>query len=117
MNFNQRDLVYVTLELPTGEIQRHPYLIISCRAANEKENYYTGVMMTTTTHRDNYSLTVDDKMFERPLGKHNCQLRLYILVSFSESRIESLINKMKKVDFKGVIQQIKDYVLVVDNTP
>ena len=66
------------------------------------------------THADQFSFKVEDQMFESPLRKKNCQLRLYILVSFHESEILELTTRMNNVHFKNVIQQIKEYVLVVD---
>lgn len=113
--YNQRDVVKVTETLPTGEVARHPFLIVSCGRANSKENYYTGVMMTATTHKDGSTFALENNMFESPLEKENCQLRLYILVSFPESRIEKFMTRMKRIHFKQVIEEIKDYVLVVDN--
>lgn len=71
-------------------------------------------MMTSMVHVDQFSFKVEDQMFESPLRKQNCQLRLYILVSFHESEILELITRMNKVHFKNVLQQIKEYVLVVD---
>lgn len=113
--YNQRDVVKVKASLPTGGEAVHPFLIISCNRANSKENYYTGVMMSATAHRDGSTFAVENNMFERPLEKENCQLRLYILVSFSESKITERLSKMKRIHFKEVIEEIKDYVLVIDN--
>lgn len=114
MLYNQRDVVFVREELPDGKLEEHPFLIISCKAANEKESYYTGVMMTASAHTDHFTFPLHDLMFERPLAKKNCQLRLYILVSFPEKKIRSFFNRMKKVDFKAVLEQIKNYVLSMD---
>jgi hypothetical protein len=114
--YNQRDVVKVNALLPTGGEAVHPFLIISCNRANSKENYYTGVMMTGSAHTDGSTFEVENNMFERPLQKENCQLRLYILVSFPESKIKEFVSRMKKIHFAQVIQEIKDYVLVVDNT-
>ena len=114
MNYQQRDLVYVEQALPSGEVQKHPFLIISCRAASSKEAYHTAVMMTASSYTDQFTFKVEDDMFESPLRKQNCQLRLYILVSFAETKSKELVTRMKKVHFKNVVQQIKDYVLAVD---
>ncbi len=112
--YNQRDVVMVEMELPTGLKETHPYLIISCRNANAKENFYSGVMMTASTHSDRYSFPVSNEMFESPLRKSGCQLRLYVIGSFRQENIKVLLSKMKKVDFKNVLEEIKDYVLLID---
>lgn len=114
--YNQRDVVKLTAELPSqGGEARHPFLIISCQRANSKENWYTGVMMSATAHRDGSTFPLENNMFESPLEKENCQLRLYILVSFPESKVEKFMTRMKKIHFKQVIEEIKDYILVIDN--
>lgn len=115
MSFQQRDVVKVEAQLPDGNSAIHPFLIISCRAASNMENYYTGVMMTGNTQEDIYSFALENNMFERPLEKSNCQLRLYILVSFNENRIRSLLSRMNKVPFAEVLDRIKNYVLLIDN--
>ena len=114
MPYHQRDLVNVSKTLPDGTTLPHPFLIISCRSANSIENYYTGVMMTASNTTDIFSFLVSDLMFESPLEKNNCQFRLYIIVSFRECDIKSFKNRMKKVHFKAVADQIKDYVLSLD---
>lgn len=113
--YRQRDLVKVRKELPTGEVLRHPFLILSCHNSNSQENFYTGVMMTASTHYDGFSFRVDNTMFERPLEKTNCQLRLYILASFRAEDVEQLLSRMKKIHFQQVIDEIKAYTLCVDN--
>lgn len=112
--YNQRDVVMVKNDVPTGENLRHPFLIVSCHRANSKENYYTGVMMTSSSYKDGSTFALENNMFESPLEKEHCQLRLYILVSFPESKIERFLSKMKRLHFQQVIDEIKEYVLVVD---
>lgn len=114
MPYQQRDVVYVEMPLPSGGVEKHPFLIISCRAASAMESYHTAVMMTASKHKDKFSFLVEDTMFESPLRKPDCQLRLYIIVSFPDSKITELITRIRPVHFQAVLQQIKDYVLVMD---
>lgn len=102
--------------LPDGSTAIHPFIIISCNAVttNEKERFYTGVMMTGSQNIDRFSFPLDVNMFEGHLDKSHCQLRLHILVSFPESKIARLMTRMNKRDFAQVIEQIKDSVLTVD---
>jgi len=117
MKYNQRDLVWLKepTELPDGTKLDHPVLLISCLAANTKENYYTAVMMTASTHTDMFSFKLDNTMFEGHLEKADCQFRMYIILAIREAKIDRLANKMKKIHFENLIKQIKDYVLAVDN--
>lgn len=114
--YYQRDCVWLhePIPMPDGKTLRHPVLIISCRAANCKESSYTAVMVTASQYRDNFTFVLEDTMFENPLAKNNCQLRLYILVAISESQIKSFANRMKIPHFRQVVKQIAEYVLSVD---
>jgi hypothetical protein len=114
MKYQQRDLVMVSLELPDGKIASHPYLIISCESANRKENFYSAVMLTSSVHKDTFSIEVDDLMFESPLRKKDCQIRLFIISSFNESKVQTWMNRMKKIHFKAVLDQLKEFVLSID---
>jgi hypothetical protein len=117
MPYQQRDVVKIPpTTLPSGEVLMHPFLIISSNAVlrNENERYFLGVMMTSSAYIDRFSFPLDNSMFEGPLEKNNCQLRLHIIASFPESKIKKLVTRMKKRDFIQVINQIKDSVLTVD---
>jgi nicotinamide mononucleotide adenylyltransferase len=100
--------------MPDGQVLDHPVLLISCSNANSREDYFTAVMMTASTQTDKFSFKLRDDMFEAKLEKEGCQLRLYIILAIRGENIKKLANRMNKPDFKAVIQQIKDYVLVVD---
>lgn len=116
MTYNQRDLVWLNepTNLPDGTTLDHPVLLISCRAANAKEDFYTAVMMTTSEYQDMFSFKVDNNMFEANLDKTGCQFRTYILLPIREVKIKKLANRMKKVHFEVLMKRIKDYVLSVD---
>jgi hypothetical protein len=115
MPYHQRDIVYVKREVPGGQVLKHPFLIISCEASNcqERDRYYTGVMITSNGSDDMFSRDIDRSMVETPL-KEGSSLRLYIIVSFPESKIEGLVSVMKLVPFKAVLNAITKYVLVAD---
>lgn len=115
MGYKQGDVVFVTMETPSGHPMRHPFLILSCRAANSQENYYTAVMLTSKIHNDRFSFPLLDQMFESPVNKHAGEIRLYIIVSFSGTKIESFCNRMKIGHFRKVLEEIKDFVLCVDS--
>jgi hypothetical protein len=114
--FNQRTLVTLKdpIKLPDGQELPHPVLIISSNSSNGYENHYTGVMMSATKHKDRFSFPCDNSMFESPLEKDNCQLRLYIIIGFNESDIAKFKNRMKPVHFTGLIEQVKNLVFCID---
>ena len=116
MKYNQRDLLWLNTPpiMPDGKTLDHPVLIISCRAANCMEDYYTCVMMTASHTTDKFSFKLENEMFESPLKKQSCQLRLYILLSIRESQIKTFANRMKPIHFKQVLNQINNFVLCAD---
>lgn len=115
--YKQRDLVWLKEPplMPDGKHLDHPVMIISCAAANSKENHYTAVMMTASPNIDQFSFKVTDEMFESPLAKKNCQIRLYILFTVPEEKIKSFANRMKSIHFNNVIRNITSYVLAADS--
>jgi len=110
--YPQGDLVYLKkpIELPDGKSLDHPILIISSNSANSYENSYTGVMMTSSSKIDRFSFEVDNLMFESPLDKSGCQLRLYIIVGFKESDIRIFKNRMKATFLQVVLKQVRDSI-------
>lgn len=108
----QGDLVFLKdpIVLPDGKNLDHPVLIISSDIANAYEHSYTGVMMTASTITDKFSFPVDNLMFESPLDKTGCQLRLYIIVGFRESDIRVFKNRMKRPYLQTVLKQIRDAI-------
>ena len=100
--------------LPDGTVKEHPFIIISCSAANRKEDYYTGVMISATKHTDQFSMELEHSMFEAKLDKDDCQVRLYIVVSFRESNVRKWKNRMIKGHFKALMEELKGYVFSID---
>ncbi len=109
--YQQGDLVELIdpTKTPTGTL-RHPILIVSSNTSNGYESFYTGVMMTASVQNDRYSFLCTDEMFENPLRKDHCKLRLYITTGFRESDIKSKINKMKPHDLRQVLKQLNELV-------
>jgi len=110
--YPQGDLVYLKkpVELPDGKSLDHPILKISSNSASSYENSYTGVMMTSSSKIDRFSFEVDNLMFESPLDKSGCQLRLYIIVGFKESDIRIFKNRMKPTFLQAVLKQVRDSI-------
>lgn len=114
MKFKQRDVVYITVELPDGKVLEHPYVIISSGKVNSIENSYLGVMITGTISNDKYSFDLTDSMFERPLNKIS-QIRIRLISSFNESQVRgSIFSRMKPIPFKNLVDEITSVVLSID---
>ena len=114
MKFNQRDLVTLNSPMPEDQANNHPILIISCSSVNSKGDYYTGMMMSTTEYRDQFSFTLTNDMFEGHLRKEKCHLRTYIIISIKEDQIKGRINRMGALHFKNLVKQIFEYVFCLD---
>ncbi len=113
--YKQGDLVYLfdPIKIPKGEPLPHPVLIISSDKSNSHEKFYTGLMMSSTTHKDRYSFDCTNEMFESPL-KSGSQIRIYITVSFKETEIKNFANRIKRVHLKILLNQVKDLLFSID---
>lgn len=115
MKYKQGDLVSLRkpILLPDDTSLAHPVLIVSSDFSNSYENHYTGLMMTSSVITDRFSFSCKNNMFERPLEKTGCHLRLYILVGFNESEVSTFKNRMEKSYLIQVIDQLKECVICV----
>lgn len=111
-NYPQGDVVFLkkAIILPNGKELPHPILIVSSNRANEYEDFYTGIMMTSSSITDAFSFKLDDTMFEGKLDKSDCQLRLYIIISFRGCDISTFKNRMNPIFIKLVLKQLNSLV-------
>jgi hypothetical protein len=120
MPYTQRDIVKIKARIPNIDGDSHPFLILSCEKVNshESERSYIGVMITHSTKRDKFSFPLTQIMVDGNIGNAPAQIRLHMIVKFLESSISSdatrHVGKMKKIDFKQVLDQIRDYVMCID---
>lgn len=112
MPYSQGNLVYLKhpIPLPDGKELVHPVLIISSNASNSYENRYTGVMMSSTAHKDRFSFQCSNEMFESPLQKSGSQFRTYIILGFNEDQISRLVNQMKPIHLGALLAEIRNYI-------
>jgi hypothetical protein len=117
----QRDLVGILVD--DVLIEEHPVLIISSETSNcledgqihGKGRRYIGVMMTSSPKTKNkFSFDLDNEMFEGNLNKENCHFRTHIVVSFYHTQVSQWKNRMKKIHFTALIDEIKDNIFNVD---
>src|SRR5215831_12172281 len=115
MKYYQGQIVMVREHtLPHQEVKPHPFLIISCLAANqqEKEAWYTGVMLTHMEGTDHFTFEIKPDMVDGYLDKEFQQIRLYIITGFPESQITKLMGTMKPHALKKVLKDIKNFFLI-----
>lgn len=111
MPFEQRQIVEVQFRLPPdGNFLQHPAVIISNTEVNNIEEGFVAVMITHTNHDDEYSFSIDDKIFSKPLNDNSHQeIRLHLVSYFLDQDVilnHHGFNKMKEEYFKRMITQI-----------
>ena len=113
---NQRDLVMVSCPLPNGTIQTHPYVVLSCKSANDHESSFTGVMMTSSKFIDDqFSWRVSNSMFDKQLVKSDCQIRLHLISHFSYADTNGwAVNRMKRADFDDLLNELFNVTFYLD---
>ncbi len=114
----QRDLVMVHDRLPPdGKVEKHPFVIISCGKAIRHENSFIGVMMTgSEVYDDDFTFLVSNHMFEKPLMKSGCQLRLHIISNLMMHDLEPAhaVNRMKRADFQDLLDELFSVTFFLD---
>lgn len=79
MAINQRDVYLLPFPL-RGVVQAHPFIVLSIREANEIENSFIAVMITSLdVHKDDYSFDLNDSLFEKPLPKKGSHVRMHLI--------------------------------------
>lgn len=110
--YKQGDIVWLKVEntLPDGKILKHPFLIISSDMSNSYESFYTGVMISSTSHIDRFTFECKKEMFQGGSVKDFQQIRMYITASFREVDIDKLLNKIETTFIEPILSQIKALV-------
>ena len=118
MSVEQRE-VYLLPPTHDSSIVEHPFIVLSCKTANEYEGTFVGVMITSSSnYHDDYSFDLSDQMFERPLDKPNSHARMHLVTLCLDNTIKGKrINKMKPAYFKQLMRSIGDLVFNYDFIP
>jgi mRNA-degrading endonuclease toxin of MazEF toxin-antitoxin module len=109
--YQQGDIVLVHFPLPKG-FKLHPAIIISTDEVYESEEAYLGVMITSSTIRDNFSYVLSNEMLTNPLEKVS-QVRCHLIALFHEDEIEQKLSKLKAHYLKELVLQIEEEVIKV----
>ncbi len=85
----------------------HPFIVLSSSIANDKENTFVGVMITTSDHyKDEFSFPVSSAMFEKPLRKEPCHVRMHLITTGLDECKGATVNRMKKQYFDQLMRSI-----------
>ena len=117
MPIEQRD-VYLVPPPFNSQLEDHPFIVLSVKEANEYEGTFVCVMITSMAHKDDYSFLLEDAMFEQPLRKQNCHVRMHLLTLCLRPEITgNRLNKMKLFYFNELMKSIGDLIFNYDFSP
>ncbi len=110
MAINQRD-VYL-LPFPLDNVtQDHPFIVLSIKEANEVENTFIAVMITSSSIKDDFSFDLNDNMFEAPLPKKMSHVRMHLVTIYLGREIRGKkLNTMKEFYFQQLMSTIGEMV-------
>jgi len=118
MPVNQRDVILLPHPFGSQYAEDHPHVIISIKECNDHEATALAVMMTGSdqTH-DEYSFDVSDEMFEKPLKKQNCHIRMHLIALYLKEDMQVdhnnkpiVLNRMNVADFNRLMRDIGELV-------
>jgi hypothetical protein len=118
MAVEQREVYLLPFPL-TSEVEDHLFIVLSVRQANEYENTFIAVMITSSeVYFDDFSFKLTNEMFDTPLRKENSHARMHLLqLCMNEEIVGRRITKMKPQYFKQLMRSIGDLVFHYDFTP
>ncbi|PWV48386.1 type II toxin-antitoxin system PemK/MazF family toxin [Chitinophaga sp. S165] len=116
MAVNQRDVYILPHPFGNNHGEPHPHIVLSVLEANEYENTFVAVMITSSAvTKDDLSFPINDRMFEKPLAKKDCHVRMHLVtMAFKEDIDRPKINTMKIAAFKELMEDIGDLIFDYD---
>ncbi len=119
MAVNQRDVYLLPHPFGNNHGEPHPHIVLSVLEANQYENTFVTVMITSSSiTRDDFSFSLYDQMFEKPLAQKGCHVRMHLMtMSFGEDIDRPKINTMKIVAFRQLMQRIGNLIFDYDFQP
>lgn len=68
-------------------------------------------MITSSTYKDDFSFDLNDSMFDKPLDKKGCHVRMHLVTIYlNEEIIGKKLNTMKEFYFRQLIATIGELV-------
>lgn len=110
MAINQREVYLLPFPLDSTT-QDHPFIVLSIKEANEIENTFIAVMITSSAYKDDLSFDLNDSMFDKPLHKKGCHVRMHLVTIYlTKEIIGKKLNTMKEFYFKQLMATIGEMV-------
>lgn len=118
MAIKQRE-VYLLPHPFDSKVERHPFIILSSDEANEHEDTFIAVMITSSdVYRNDFSFDIRDGMFEKPLHKSGSHVRMHLLTLYlNEDITANRINIMKEFYFRQLMAAVGDLVFGCEFKP
>ncbi len=108
MPIKQREVYY--FPHPQTKVP-HLFIVLSVEDANEYENSFVGVMITTSDYyNQDLSFFVNDDMFLHPLKYSDSKVRMHLIAFCKQSNLGNPVNEMKEPFFKNMMREIGDIV-------
>jgi hypothetical protein len=114
----QREL-YILPYTINDKIETHPFIVLSCLEANEHENTFIAVMISSSEiTKDDHSFNLSNEMFEKELKAENCHVRMHLIFMCMPEDIKSnRINIMKISYFNHLMKEIGAMIFNYDFSP
>ena len=117
MSVSQREVYMLPFPLSSGG-EDHPFIVLSCKEANDLENTFIAVMITSSTYKDDHSFDLRDEMFEKPLAKQGCHARMHLITLVEVADINGrMVNKMRPLYFKNLMADIGQIIFNYEFVP
>lgn len=118
---NQRDVYLLPFPFGDENGEPHPYIILSINDANVQEDSFQAVMITSSSYKDDFSFKLTDEMFDKPLEKSNCHVRMHLIIlGLNEHILNPNLKpfcRMKKYYFDQLMRTIGELVFNYEFSP
>ena len=118
MTVEQREVYLLPFPFDS-KAEDHLFIVLSVRQANEYENTFIAVMITSSEkYNDDFSFRLTDDMFDFPLLKKNSHARMHLLqLCMDKEIVGRRLNKMKPFYFKELMKAIGDLIFHYEFAP
>ena len=91
----------------------HPFIVLSCDESNDNnDNTFIGVMISGMKYKDDNSFELSDDMFDKPLAKPGCHVRMHLITLCIKKDIltKNPVNTMLERDFRFLMKNIGELI-------
>lgn len=112
MRVQQRDIVELSYELPSGKLKVHPALVISNADVLEVENIFYAVMISSNAMNEGFNFELENAMLIKPFFKKS-YVKCQLIQSYTIDEVISRISTLKQEPFERVLKKISDTVFLI----